>query len=170
MTSDRRIQRPRPSSQRGSDDLGFPVEGDPAGFARAFVAVTRRQATFTSHAPPRLDFQDIDDLGLPREGNAGDFASAFSALRDRWPLGTPTGGKFSRAVNRRQLGLSCLLGLAAIRQFQTHQRRPMHGGRWSSETAPVAPRAAPTGSRHQLAPDGSATASEYTCSTYYEHT
>ena len=46
------------------DDLGFPVAGDPGGFARAFVAVTHQQAAFTSHAPPRLDFQDIDDLGF----------------------------------------------------------------------------------------------------------
>ena len=39
----------------------------------------------------------------------------------------------SRAVNRRQQGLSSLLGLAAIHQFRSRQRHPMRSGRSSAK-------------------------------------
>jgi hypothetical protein len=64
------------------DELGFPRQGDPEGFARAFFAVTRERSVPTSHRFRRREREDTDDLGLPSEGDPSDVARAFLAVRD----------------------------------------------------------------------------------------
>jgi hypothetical protein len=86
MTSKRGVRSPPSSSRSGrddEDDLGFPVVGDPEGFACAFTAVTRERESPTNHPLRRRDLDDIDDLGLPSESDPGDLARAFLAVRDR---------------------------------------------------------------------------------------
>lgn len=63
-----------------TDDLGFPVEGDPDAFARAFITVRRRHNLHSAAYTDRARTQDIDGLGFPVEGDAPDFACAFRAL------------------------------------------------------------------------------------------
>jgi hypothetical protein len=86
MASERDVPFPSSSSRSGQDDkddLGFPVEGDPEGFACAFVAMTRERDSPANHPVHRRDRQDTDDLGLPSESDPGDLACAFLAVRDR---------------------------------------------------------------------------------------
>jgi hypothetical protein len=87
MTSERGVQVSPSTSRSGRDDkndLGFPVEGDPEGFARAFAAAMARERDSATNLPlNRRDWADTDDLGLPSESNPGDFACAFFAVRDR---------------------------------------------------------------------------------------
>jgi hypothetical protein len=86
MTSERDVPFPSSSSRSGRDDmddLGFPVDGDPEGFACAFAAVTRERDIPTNHTLRRRDWEDTDDFGLPSESDPGDLACAFLAVRDR---------------------------------------------------------------------------------------
>jgi hypothetical protein len=86
MTSERGVRLPSPSSRSGrddKDDLGFPVEGNPEGFACAFVAMTRERDSPTNRPVHRRDWEDTDDFGLPSESDPGDLACAFLAVRDR---------------------------------------------------------------------------------------
>lgn len=63
-----------------TDDLGFPVEGDPDAFARAFITVRRQHDLHSAAYTDRAQTQDIDGLGFSAEGDAIDFACAFRTL------------------------------------------------------------------------------------------
>jgi hypothetical protein len=68
------------------DELGFPRHGDPEGFARAFLAVTRERRVPTFRRFRRREPEDIDDLGFPSEGDPSDVTRAFLAVRDHRQL------------------------------------------------------------------------------------
>ena len=85
MTAERDVRPARRSRRRNRDcrdDLGFPLEGDSASFARAFVVMARAWDVSITRSEHRRDWEDTDELGLPTEGDLGDFAFAFLALRD----------------------------------------------------------------------------------------
>jgi hypothetical protein len=81
MMSERGVPRRRPG-WADTDDLGFPVESDPAGFAHAFLAMTRATDVRSCRGSPEREWLGTDDPALPAEGDARDFACAYLAIRD----------------------------------------------------------------------------------------
>jgi hypothetical protein len=85
MTIERGVRLPRSSPRKGQDDkddLGFPRDGDPGGFAHAYLAAMRDRGVRALRPLRRRERERADDLGLPVESDPGAFACAFLSVRD----------------------------------------------------------------------------------------